>query len=86
MDDLLKQAMGIAAERGSRYLKGDVSPEELHGKVAELGVFLLSEARMLQGIKGERLREEINNIQNKIDDLRKTLFNLKAKAGCSDGK
>lgn len=79
MDSLLKQAIGIAQQRGSRYLKGDTAIDELHAKVAELGMFLLSEAQKLQGAKGDKLREEINSIQNKIDDMRKTLFTLKGK-------
>lgn len=79
MDSLLKQAIGIAVERGSRYLKGEATPDELHSKVAELGIFLLAESQKLQGIKGESLRTELNVIQNKIDDLRKTIFSLKGK-------
>ena len=78
-DSLLKQAIEIATERGSRYLKGEAHAGELHAKVAELGMFLLSESKRLQSLKEKDLREEINHIQNKIDDMRKTLFTLKGK-------
>lgn len=79
MDTVLKQLVDLASGRGSRYVKGEVSVEELPHKVAELGAYLLSRVNNLSNHKGERLREEINDIQNKIDDMRKVLFASKAK-------
>ncbi|MBI4822864.1 MAG: hypothetical protein HY805_01355 [Nitrospirae bacterium] len=79
MDSLLKQAVDIATSRGSKYVKGDVSLDELPSKMAELGIFLLSRVNHMKKLDGGQLREELNELQNKLDDLRKTVFNAKAK-------
>ena len=41
MDNALRELMQKASARGSNYVKGDATLEELPGKMAELGVFLL---------------------------------------------
>lgn len=79
IDDSLKQAIEIAIGRGSKYVKGQTAIDELPEKVAELGIYLLSRAKILNGLKGARLKEELNEIQSKIDDLRKDIFYSKAK-------
>ncbi len=77
MDSKLEELIEIASRRGSRYFKGEVSVEELPEKVAELGVLLLEESRKLAGLREEKLRAELIEIQNKMDDLRKSVFSLK---------
>ncbi|MDP2167477.1 MAG: hypothetical protein Q8J64_04000 [Thermodesulfovibrionales bacterium] len=84
MDNMLKQAITISVDRGSRYVKGEVSIEELPHKIAELGVLLLSKVNSLKTQRGERLREELNDIQNKLDDLRKSIFYSKGKIQKTD--
>ncbi len=79
MDSLLKQAVDIATSRGSKYVKGEVSFDELPSKIAELGIFLLSKVNTLKKLNGGELREELNEIQNKLDDLRKAVFSSKGK-------
>ncbi len=79
MDGSLKQVIEIASSRGSKYIKGDVSIEELPEKIAEMGIFLLSRVNNLKEFKGGKMREELNEIQNKLDDLRKALFYSKGK-------
>lgn len=74
MDNTLKKIIGTALERGNKYVKGEVTLSELPEKIAELGVLLLEKAGKLPGLKGEKLREELIEIQNKVDDLRKSIF------------
>ncbi len=74
MDNQLKEMMRIAAMRGNKYTKGKCSAEELPAKVAELGAFLLEKATRLQDLKVENMREELIEVQNKVDDLRKAIF------------
>ncbi len=79
MDEDLKQLMGIAAKRGNNYIKGAVPIERLPEKIAELGVFLLEEARRIQDFDTASYKYELKKVQNKVDDLRKVLFAHKIK-------
>ncbi len=74
MDNTLKKIIGTALERGNKYVKGEVTLSELPEKIAELGVLLLEKAGKLPDLKGEKLREELIELQNKVDDLRKSIF------------
>ena len=74
MDDKLKNLMDMATLRGSKYIKGECGPDELPEKVAELGAFLLEKAKKLQEVKGDNFREELIDVQNKVDDMRKCIF------------
>jgi hypothetical protein len=80
MDPEMKQLMDIAAKRGSRYIKGEVMTA-LESKMAELGVLLLEKARRLPDMDDARKREELIELQNKLDDLRKSIFTSKIKTG-----
>jgi hypothetical protein len=42
--------------------------------MAELGVFLLEKAKALPTLRAEKLKEELNDIQNMLDDMRKLIF------------
>ncbi len=77
MDDSLRQLMELASLRGSNYTKGVSNLEELPDKLAELGVLLLVKSRSARNSDPYRLKEEVIEIQNKIDDMRKTLFAIK---------
>lgn len=77
MDIALKELIDFAIKRGNKYIKGEVTLTELPEKTAELGVFLLEEAQRISDLEGEKLREELIEIQKKIDDLRLTIFNSK---------
>ncbi len=81
MEESLKDLVDKAILRGHRYLKGGTSPAELPDKIAELGVFLLERARMIETADTETRKAEIIDIQNKIDDLRKVLFATKLQTG-----
>jgi len=74
MDLALKQMMDLAATRGSRYIKGEVAISSLYEKMAELGVLLLEKAKKLPELERTERREELIELQNKIDDLRKSIF------------
>ncbi|MEW6109676.1 MAG: hypothetical protein AB1632_10985 [Nitrospirota bacterium] len=80
MDSGLKELIDSASKRGSKYLKGEARPEELPEKMAELGVLLLEKAKILQDLRGEKLKLELIEIQNKVDDLRKFIFSCKIQA------
>lgn len=77
MDDLLKALMDGACKRGNRYVKGETALRELPEKMAELGVLFLEKAKKIPDLQGEKLREELVEIQNKVDDMRKSLFSSK---------
>ena len=79
MDTALKQLMEIAANRGSRYIKGEVAISGLHTKMAELGVLLLEKAKRLPDLESARKKEELIDLQHKMDDLRKAIFTHKIK-------
>jgi len=55
-------------------VKGASTLDKLLGKLAELGVLLLEKAKFFQHSDNKRLKEELIELQNKIDDMRKTLF------------
>ena len=78
-DAELNQLMDIAARRGSRYIKGEVTMAGLESKMAELGVLLLEKARRFPDLDDGRKREELIELQNKLDDLRKYIFTSKIK-------
>ncbi|MDA8433483.1 MAG: hypothetical protein M0Z60_11060 [Nitrospiraceae bacterium] len=74
MDRALQELMSIAAKRGNKYVKGDAAVDGLQSKMAELGVLLLEKARRLPGLDDAKTREELIEVQNKLDDLRKAIF------------
>ncbi len=74
MDSTLRDLMNTASIRGNKYVKGDVGIAELPEKMAELGVLLLEKARKISELDNGEKREELNEIQNKLDDLRKAVF------------
>ncbi len=77
MDTSLKQLMEMAAMRGSRYVKGEVAQSDLREKMAELGVLLLEKAQRLPDFDVTRKKEELIDLQNKMDDLRRAIFEEK---------
>ncbi len=79
MDQALKQLMEIAVARGNRYIKGEVAVSGLHSKMAELGVLLLEKAKRLPDMEDSKKKEELIDLQHKIDDLRKSIFENKMK-------
>ncbi len=74
MDSVLKELMETASRRGSKYIKGTSSFDGLPQKMAELAVLLLDKAKRLPGLEEAKIREELIEVQNKVDDLRKSLF------------
>jgi hypothetical protein len=74
MDQILEKLIELASSRGSKYAKGPSSMEELPEKLAELGVLLLKKSKTIQATRNEGLKQELIEIQDKIDDMRKTLF------------
>ncbi|MDH4233089.1 MAG: hypothetical protein OEW04_13815 [Nitrospirota bacterium] len=74
MDNALRELLQKASARGSNYVKGDATLEELPGKMAELGVFLLQKTNSLLLLRDEKLKDELDDIQNKLDDMRKLIF------------
>ncbi len=74
MDEPLQQLIELASLRGNNYVKGASTLEELPGKLAELGVLLLEKAKIVQHSGNNKLKEELIELQHKIDDMRKTLF------------
>jgi hypothetical protein len=74
MDENLQKLIELASLRGSNYVKGASTLDELPGKLAELGVLLLEKAKIIQNSDSNRLKEELIELQIKIDDMRKTLF------------
>jgi len=74
MDSTLIDLMNAAAARGSKYVKGEATMAELPGKIAELGVLLLEKSNRFSRIDNGSMREELIEIQNKLDDLRKSIF------------
>ncbi len=74
MDAALKELMYIAAMRGNKYVKGETAVPGLHSKMAEMGVLLLEKAHRLPDLEEPRLREELIEVQHKLDDLRKAIF------------
>ncbi|MDA8168399.1 MAG: hypothetical protein M0Z59_01710 [Nitrospiraceae bacterium] len=78
-DKALDGLVEFAALRGSNYVKGDVSIEEMKLKTAELGVLLLMYVKKMNGSGESGLRERIKELQPYIDDFRKCLFDNKFK-------
>ncbi len=74
MDAALKELMDIAARRGNKYVKGETAVIDLQSKLAELGVLLLEKAGRFPALDDAKAREELIEIQNKLDDLRKVIF------------
>jgi len=74
MDKDLEELIEKASLRGSNYFKGETTLTGLPDKMAELGVFLLERTRILPTLQNDKLKAELIEIQNKLDDLRKTLF------------
>jgi hypothetical protein len=74
MDENLQKLIELASSRGNNYVKGVSTLDGLPDKLAELGVLLLEKAKIIQNCDSNRLKEELIELQNKIDDMRKTLF------------
>lgn len=74
MDESIQQMIELAVLRGNKYVKGASSLEELPCKLAELGILMLEKAKTIQYSDNSKLKEELIELQNKIDDMRKTLF------------
>lgn len=74
MDENIQKLIELALLRGSKYVKGASTLDELPGKLAELGVLLLEKAKTIQDADNNKLKEELIELQNKVDDMRKTLF------------
>ncbi len=74
MDETLQKLIELASARGSNYVKGASTLAELPDKLAELGVLLLEKARTIQHADNNKLKEELIELQNRVDDMRKTLF------------
>lgn len=74
MDSALRDLMKAAAARGNKYVKGEATMAELPKKIAELGVLLLEKSKRFPDLDNGSLREELIEIQNKLDDLRKSIF------------
>jgi hypothetical protein len=74
MDPSLENIVNLALARGSHYIKGPSTLQELPLKLAELGILLLEKSKSVQTASDEALKKELIEIQNKIDDLRKTVF------------
>jgi hypothetical protein len=74
MDESIQQLIELASLRGNNYVKGASTLDELPTKLAELGVLLLEKAKIFQQSDNSKLKEELIELQNKIDDMRKTLF------------
>ncbi|MHB8881464.1 MAG: hypothetical protein ACYC69_08165 [Thermodesulfovibrionales bacterium] len=79
MDKELQTLLDLASERGNHYVKGDCELSGLHTKMSELGVLLLEKAKRLPGMDESRIKDELIEIQNKLDDLRKAIFASKIK-------
>lgn len=80
MDSELKALMDLATRRGNKYLKGDTTLSDINTKMAELGVMLLQVARRFPDLDNQRGKEELIEVQQKLDDLRKAIFTNKIKA------
>lgn len=74
MDETLRQLIDLASLRGNNYVKGAAILDELPSKLAELGVLLLEKAKTIEQADNNRLKEELVELQNKIDDMRNNLF------------
>lgn len=74
MDTYLKQITELAAMRGSKYIKGEVGLSELPQKMAELGIFLIEKSCRIADADEAATKEELIEVQQKLDDLRKAIF------------
>jgi hypothetical protein len=79
MDKGLDHIVKLISKRRGRYKKGDVSLEKFPQKVAELGIHLIASSKRMATLKGKKLRVKLEEVQDKIDDLRKVIFEKKKK-------
>lgn len=79
MDSELQTLMELATRRGNKYLKGDSAFADTSAKMAELGVLLLEVAHRFPDLNEQRGKEELIEVQQKLDDLRKAIFRNKLK-------
>jgi len=77
LDTSLEKLRELAVSRGNNYIKGPSTIQELPDKLAELGVLLLEKSKSTENLRGEALKLDLIEIQNKVDDLRKALFAVK---------
>jgi hypothetical protein len=80
MDSELQTLMNLATRRGNKYLKGNSAVTDIKTKMAELGVMLLEVAQRFPDLTGQRSKEELIEVQQKLDDLRKSIFTSKIKS------
>ncbi|MBA4373058.1 MAG: hypothetical protein C0402_09400 [Thermodesulfovibrio sp.] len=80
MDSELQTLMDLATRRGNKYLKGNSGLADISTKMAELGVMLLEVARRFPDLAEQRSKEELIEVQQKLDDLRKSIFTSKIKS------
>ncbi len=77
MDKVLDQIVRLTSKRRSKYKKGDVPLEKIPQKAAELGIYLIASSKRIATLKGKRLRVKLDEVQDKLDDFRKVIFNKK---------
>lgn len=77
MDKVLEEIMRLVSKRRSKYKKGDVPLEKIPQKVAELGIYLIASSKRIATLKGKRLSVKLDEVQNKVDDFRKVIFEKK---------
>ena len=77
MDDDLQKLVDIASEHSGSYIKGKTGIHGLAEHTAELGAYLLAACRRIDTCPPERVKEELNDIQFKVDDFRKAIFVIK---------
>ncbi|MEW6068081.1 MAG: hypothetical protein AB1610_07315 [Nitrospirota bacterium] len=77
MDKVLEGIIQLASKRKSRYKKGNVPIEKVSDKIAELGIFLITSSKRISALKGERLKVKFAEVQDKVDDFRKVLYQIR---------
>jgi hypothetical protein len=79
MDEVLDEIVKLGSKMKKMYKKRTAAAkEELPRMAAELGIFLVSSSKKIAGLKGEKLKIELNKVQKKVDNFRKFIFKKKA--------
>jgi hypothetical protein len=78
MDEVLDEIKKLASKMKGMYKKGTSAKGEIPKLTAELGIFLVSSSKKIAGLKGEKLKIELNKVQKKVDNFRKFIFKKKA--------
>lgn len=80
MDRILEGLIEFAMLRGSRYVKGRASLEDMPNKMAELGALLLIYSKKINGLTEEDdIRGKLKEIQPYVDEFRRNLYETKSK-------